>query len=1068
MWSIGTVDRDTSGFALAPGNFAGFREDGYFAVGLSDPARDWPYIHPGPDDSWGGNRRHTFTIEFGVKSIPSAGSATLEIFLVDTHSVGPPSLRIGVNGHEFERTTPKGGGDASHRGDPSQGKPTSVTVEFPFRLLHKGSNEISITSVSGSWMLYDAVQLYAPGVEPAPSIRTRVSTVRANQVLLRKPGGPVQPVSIEIRHFGGATPARFHIGDDVRQIEMNDGLTRLDLEMAPVTKPSKLKMRLELPDGSTAWTGSVEMKPVRPWTVYLLPHSHIDIGYTAQQSVVLQKQMANLDAAISLARKTADYPEGARFKWNAEVLWAVDAYLKQATDKQRETLVDAVHRGWVEMDALYSNELTGLCRPEELVRLVQPSVRIATETGKPIDTAMISDVPGYTWGIVPVLAQAGVKYFSMGPNPNDRIGLTAKAWADKPFYWRSPSGKEKILCWMTGTAYSWFHGQTLAQKGDSQMLVYLSNLADEGYPYDLVQVRYTVGGDNGPPDQTLPDTVKAWNERYASPRLVLGTTTEMFEALEAKYANVIPTVSGDFTPYWEDGAASSARETALNRASAERLSQVETLWSMLKSPTDFPAGEVDAAWRNVDLYSEHTWGAHNSISEPDIDFVKQQWAVKQAFALDADRQSRDILEGALRGRGAVVADSVDVFNTSSWDRTDLVTVSAETSRAGDRVMDADGQAVPSQRLKTGGLVFLARGVPAFGSRRYRIAAGTPPAANARATATGLSASGIEVGVDAKTGAITGLNATSGSLAKSLNEYLYVPGKDPKGAVTSGPATITVTESGPLVAELEIRSDAPGAKSLVRSVRVVDGLDRVEVSNTIDKEAIRTKEGVHFKFDFDVPDGVVRMETPLAVVRPEKDQLPGACKNWCTVQRWLDVSNRKSGITIAPLDAPLVELGGITAETPWMSSILPTQTVYSYVMNNYWHTNYKADQSGPTTFRYALRPHKGFDALEAARFGTDVSRPLVAVPAAGSDPGVPLLRVEPSTVNVETLRPTEDGKGWIIRLFGASGKRCSVSLSWREPAPKAVYLSDITETQGQVVDGKIDVPAWGMVTLLAVR
>ena len=48
--------------------------------------------------------------------------------------------------------------------------------------------------------------------------------------------------------------------------------------------------------------------------------------------------------------------------------------------------------------------------------------------------------------------------------------------------------------------------------------------------------------------------------------------------------------------------------------------------------------------------------------------------------------------------------------------------------------------------------------------------------------------------------------------------------------------------------------------------------------------------------------------PWAVVRPEVDQLPGACKNWFTVQRWVDVSNDEYGVTWATLDAPLVEVG----------------------------------------------------------------------------------------------------------------------------------------------------------------
>ena len=32
------------------------------------------------------------------------------------------------------------------------------------------------------------------------------------------------------------------------------------------------------------------------------------------------------------------------------------------------------------------------------------------------------------------------------------------------------------------------------------------------------------------------------------------------------------------------------------------------------------------------------------------------------------------------------------------------------------------------------------------------------------------------------------------------------------------------------------------------------------------------------------------------MRPEADQIPGACKNWFTVQRWVDVSNAHYGVS----------------------------------------------------------------------------------------------------------------------------------------------------------------------------
>ena len=154
------------------------------------------------------------------------------------------------------------------------------------------------------------------------------------------------------------------------------------------------------------------------------------------------------------------------------------------------------------------------------------------------------------------------------------------------------------------------------------------------YPYDIVQLRWTKG-DNGPPDEARHGSVRDWNAKHAYPRLIIATTSEAFHAFEKRYGDKLPTYRGDLTPYWEDGAASSARETGINRHSADRLLQAETLWALM-SRAHFPAADFAAAWKNVALYSEHTWGAYNSVSQPDLPFVKTQWKYKQAYALDAD------------------------------------------------------------------------------------------------------------------------------------------------------------------------------------------------------------------------------------------------------------------------------------------------------------------------------------------------------------------------------------------------------------------------------------------------
>ena len=307
----------------------------------------------------------------------------------------------------------------------------------------------------------------------------------------------------------------------------------------------------------------------------------------------------------------------------------------------------------------------------------------------------------------------------------------------------------------------------------------------------------------------------------------------------------------------------------------------------------------------------------------------------------------------------------------------------------------------------------------------------------------------------------------------LNRYYYVLGSDVKGARQSGPAKITVKERGPLVASLLVESDAPGCAKFSREFRVVDGLDRADIINVLDKKAVREKEGVHLGFAFNVPGCTTRMDIPWTVIRPELDQLPGACKNWFTVGRWVDVSNQDYGVTLATLDAPLVEVGAITANligsqidpNGWIHKTGSSPLLYSWVMNNHWHTNYLAEQSGPTTFRYALQPHKRYDPIAAQRFGIECSQPLVVAPVRGpASADTPLLTLDTPDVIVASIKPSADGKAQIVRLFAAAGKPAKVNLKWRSSEARSVYRSNLAEEQIEAVNGPVHVGAWEIVTL----
>ena len=263
------------------------------------------------------------------------------------------------------------------------------------------------------------------------------------------------------------------------------------------------------------------------------------------------------------------------------------------------------------------------------------------------------------------------------------------------------------------------------------------------------------------------------------------------------------------------------------------------------------------------------------------------------------------------------------------------------------------------------------------------------------------------------------------------------------------------------------------------------MDRIDLVNDMDKLQELTPESVYFAFPFDVPDGQPRINVPFAVVRPEKDQLPGANRNYYCVQRFVDVSNADYGVTWITHEAPMLKFhpfkiigrgrGCLPAatmmydKTPdgvpefWDRTIDAGPFFYSWVMTNHWETNYKAYQEGPHRFAYTLLPHGEYDQAAAQRGAKSVTQPLLAVAANPDQPiAKPMLHIEGDGVLVTSLRPSRDFSALMVRLYAASGKPERCALKWAEP--KQVYRSDLRESRGPKIEGTLDLPAFGVVTL----
>jgi hypothetical protein len=447
------------------------------------------------------------------------------------------------------------------------------------------------------------------------------------------------------------------------------------------------------------------------------------------------------------------------------------------------------------------------------------------------------------------------------------------------------------------------------------------------------------------------------------------------------------------------------------RRAAESLPQTEELARM--RGVRLNPDTVAEAWRQVLLFYEHTWGSWNSISEPYAELTLTSWERKRAFAEDAEKLAHQLREMALQDLGRRRANpmpspgeersvQVEIINTLPWPRTDLVVLRGEDSPKGARVLNPSGVMVPSQILRNGDLAFLAEDVPGESSVLYSVEGDPPPGGRPRSgqsagtrdaegpepgSAEALENSGFRVVLDPETGDLSSLihrpsarelvDASKGG----LDQYLYVPGRDPAAAVGAGEATVEWVERGPLVWSLSVTSAAPGLRGpLVRTYRFVEGLDRFQVTNHLTKEWVLDPEAVLFRFPFAVEDPQVRIDAPFGFFRPESDQVPGASKNYYSLQRWVDLSNTEWGVTITSIDAPLIQLGEIRTDpivVGWVEEAESSATLFSYVMNNYWETNYRAAQDDEVEFRYTVRVHHGFDEVEVERFALEDARPLVA-------------------------------------------------------------------------------------------
>lgn len=325
-------------------------------------------------------------------------------------------------------------------------------------------------------------------------------------------------------------------------------------------------------------------------TVHLVAKTHLDVGFTLPAAEVVDRYVeAYIPRALALAADLRARGGPERYVWTTGS-WLVHTYLERADAAGRAVAETAIEAGDLAWHALPFTTHTELCD----VGLVEAGLEIAARLdhrfGRRTIAAKLTDVPGHTRGLVPLLAAVGVELLHVGVNP-------VAAVPDVPpcFRWRSPDGSEVVVAYQAG-GY-----------GDLTEV--------PGCP-DLLAFAHT--GDNlGPPTaEEVVDSFVAFRERVPGAEVRASTLDAFAEAIRP-VRDTLPVVTGEIGDTWIHGVGSDPQKVAAYR----ELLRVRRSWlsSGMVAPDD---SRLRGFHENLLLVAEHTWGLDEKTHLPD----RKRWS----------------------------------------------------------------------------------------------------------------------------------------------------------------------------------------------------------------------------------------------------------------------------------------------------------------------------------------------------------------------------------------------------------------------------------------------------------
>jgi hypothetical protein len=225
------------------------------------------------------------------------------------------------------------------------------------------------------------------------------------------------------------------------------------------------------------------------------------------------------------------------------------------------------------------------------------------------------------------------------------------------------------------------------------------------------------------------------------------------------------------------------------------------------------------------------------------------------------------------------------------------------------------------------------------------------------------------------------------------------------------------------------------------IRLHNSTKRIEWHFSVQKKDTTKPESLYVAFPFKLPDSKIVYEAQGGEVNPMRDQLEGTSSDWHAVQNYISIRSPKAQIIISSPEIPLAHLGDLNLGKFSYRPLITKPHVFSWVMNNYWVTNFRASQRGEFKWSYLLTSSPDNTRLAAARFGWGTRIPLQArvFPAGtakGKGPGMrSWLKISAPNLLLISSRPALTVKGIVLHLREINNQDTGFSVY--SLAPKTV-------------------------------